>query len=183
MNRKEALNLVQEKIKTENLIKHCLAVEAVMKAMARHLKEDEEKWGLAGLLHDIDYEQTKHDPAKHSLVGAEILSELKIDNEIVQAVKVHNEMHGIVRESLLDKVLYAVDPLSGFITAVALVYPSKKLSDVKISSITKRLKEGRFAAGASREGMKSIESIGMEFSRFAEIGLKAMQEIAADLGL
>ncbi|MBU1130758.1 HDIG domain-containing protein [Patescibacteria group bacterium] len=183
MTRAEALKLVKEKIQNQNLIKHCLAVEAIMKAMAVHLNQEVDAWSLAGLLHDIDYEETKDDPQNHSLKGGEMLKELGLPDEIVRAVKAHNEIHGLPRESLLDKVLYAVDPLSGFITAVALVYPSKKLADVKIKSITKRLKENRFAAGASRQGMKSIEDAGLTFEQFAEIGLKAMQEISEDLSL
>jgi|SRR3989344_1281366 len=183
MIREEALSLVKAKIQNQNLVKHCLAVEAIMKAMAEHLKQDQEIWGLTGLLHDIDYEETKNKPEEHSLRGSAMLSELGLADEIVQAVKVHNERHGLARESLLDKVLYAVDPLSGFIIAVALVYPSKKLAEVKVKSIVKRLKEVRFAAGASREGMKSIEEIGVDFGEFAAIGLKAMQSISSDLGL
>ena len=183
MTHEEALQLVKDKIQNENLVKHSLAVEAIMKAMAKHLNQDIESWALTGLLHDIDYEETKDEPSKHSLKGAEMLKELGLSDEIVQAVKVHNEMHGLPRESLLDKALYAVDPLSGFITAVTLVYPSKKLADVKVKSITKRLKESRFAAGCSREGMKSIEELNIPFEQFAEISLKAMQEISDELGL
>ena len=183
MTREQALQLIKEKIQNQNLVKHSLAVEAIMKAMAKHLNQDVESWSLAGLLHDIDYEETKDDPTVHTLKGGEMLTDLGLSDEIVHAVKAHNEVHGIERESMLDKALYAVDPLSGFITAVALVYPSKKLADVKVKSIVKRLKEQRFAAGASREGMKSIEEVGVEFSQFAEIGLKAMQGISDDLGL
>ncbi|HAH04486.1 MAG: Metal dependent phosphohydrolase [Parcubacteria group bacterium GW2011_GWA2_43_17] len=183
MTREETLALVKQKIKSEKLIKHCLAVEAIMRSIADHFKEDAELWGLTGLLHDIDYEETKDKPEEHSLKGAEILQELGLAPEIIQAVKVHNEMHGLPRESLLDKVLFAVDPLAGFITAVALVCPSKKLADVEVKSIVKRLKESRFAAGASRTGLKSIEELGLEFKQFAEIGLRAMKNIAEDLGL
>ena len=183
MTREQALQLVKEKIQNQNLVKHSLAVEAIMKAMAKHLNQDEEEWALTGLLHDIDYEETKDNPEEHSKKGAEILKELGMSEEICYAVKVHNEAHGFPRNSLLDKALYVVDPMSGFITAVALVYPSQKLADVKVKSITKRLKENRFAAGASREGMKSIEELDITFEQFAEIGLKAMQEISDDLGL
>lgn len=183
MTREQARRLVKEKIQNQNLVKHCLAVEAIMKAMAKHLNQDENVWSLAGLLHDIDYEETKDNLEEHGKKGSDMLKELGLPEEIRYAVKVHNEAHDLPRNSLLDKALYAVDPLSGFITAVALVYPSKKLADVKVNSIVKRLKENRFAAGASREGMKSIEEIGLTFELFAEIGLKAMQSVSNELGL
>jgi hypothetical protein len=95
MTREEALKLVKEKIKNENLVKHCLAVEVCMRALAKHFNENEEQWALAGLLHDIDYEETKDNPQEHSLVGAEMLEKLNVDKEIIGAVKTHNEIHGI----------------------------------------------------------------------------------------
>ncbi|MBU1036932.1 HDIG domain-containing protein [Patescibacteria group bacterium] len=183
MTREQTLQLVKEKIQSQNLIKHCLAVEAMMKAIAKHLNQDIESWSQAGLLHDIDYEETKDNPEEHSLKGAEMLKELGLTEEIVQAVKVHNEMHNLPRQSLMDKTLFAVDPLTGLITAAVLVLPSRKLADLSPESILKRFKEPRFAAGANRQAIKSIEDINVSLEEFIKIGLTAMQNIADDLGL
>ena len=135
-------------------------------------------------MHDIDYEVTKEDPEKHSLIGAEWLSDMGLPDDVVYAVKVHNERHGLPRNSLLDKALYAVDPLTGFIMAVALVMPDKKLSTVKVKSLKKKFKDKRFAAGASREQIRTCEQeLAIPLNEFFEIALKAMQEIAGELGL
>jgi putative nucleotidyltransferase with HDIG domain len=182
MNRDEALTLVREKVKDEDLVKHLLATEAIMKGLARRLGQDEEKWGLTGLLHDIDYEVTKDDPEKHAIIGAEWLKEKGLDEEIVHAVKAHAHSE-IPRESLLDKALYATDPLSGLITAVAYVMPSRTLAEVKVSSIKKKFKDKSFARGASREQIRTCEELGITLEEFFEIALKAMQEIAPSLGL
>jgi len=183
MTREEALQLVKEKIKNENLIKHCLAVEACMKALARHFNEDEEKWGLAGLLHDIDYEETKDNPEKHSLIGAEMLEKMGLDKEICEAVKTHNEMHGVAPQTKIAKALYSVDPLTGLIVAATLVLPSKKLSDLTVGNVLNRFKEKGFARGANREIIKKCLDIDIDLKEFIEICLKAMQEIGKDLGL
>lgn len=183
MTRDQALQLVKEKIQNQNLVKHCLAVEAIMKALAEHFGEDTDIWSLTGLLHDIDYEETKEHPEEHSLKGAKMLKDLGLTEEIVQAVKVHNEIHGFSRISLLDKSLYAVDPLTGLITAATLILPSKKLTNVSVKSVLKRFKEPRFAAGANRQAIKSVEDVGLTLEQFVEIGLKVMQGIADELGL
>ncbi len=184
MERNELFKALKEKVKDKHLINHMLATEAVMGAVAKRLGEDEEKWGTAGLLHDIDYEVTKEDPDKHSLIGAEWLKEMGLPDDVVYAVKVHNEKHGLPRNSLLDKALYAVDPLTGFITAVALVMPDKKLTTVKVKSLKKKFKDKSFASGASREQIRTCESeLGIPLNEFFEIALKAMQDIAEDLGL
>ncbi len=130
MNREEAFKLVNGKIQNQNLIKHCLATEVCMMALAEHFGEDKEKWGLTGLLHDIDYEETKNDPDKHSIVGAEMLEKLGLDKEIVEAVKTHNEAHGIAPETKMAKAIFCVDPLTGLIVASTLVLPSKKIADL-----------------------------------------------------
>jgi len=184
MERNELFKTLKEKVKDDHLIKHMLATEAVMRAVAKRLGQDEEKWGIAGLLHDIDYEVTKEDPDKHSLIGAEWLKEMGLPDDIVYAVKVHNERHGLPRNSLLDKALYAVDPLTGFITAVALVMPDKKLATVKVKSLKKKFKDKSFAAGASRDQIRTCESeLRIPLNEFFEIALKAMQEISEELGL
>lgn len=176
--------VLKEKVKDENLIKHMLSVEAIMRALARKLSQDEDEWGLTGLLHDIDYEITKGDPYKHSLVGGELLKDMGFSEEVIHAVKAHNERHGIQRNTLLSKALWASDPLSGFIVAVALVRPDKKLNSVEISSMKKKFKEKSFAAGADRNQISSCESeLGIPLEEFFEIALKAMQEISSNLGL
>jgi len=183
MHREEALQLLRENLHNENLISHSLAVEAIMLGLAERLQEDAEKYGLAGLLHDIDYDQTGDDPHRHSLVAASMLEEQGLDADIVYAVKVHNEIHGLPRQSTLDRALYAADPVSGFITAAALVRPDKKLAEVQMKSLRKRFKETAFARGASREQMDTCSELGLEREEFLQIALASMQKIADQLGL
>jgi len=183
MNREEALKLVKEKIKNQNLIKHSLAVEACMIGLAKYFHEDEEKWALAGLLHDIDYEETKNDPNLHSLKGAEFLEKLGLEKEIVEAVKTHNEAHGILPENKMAKALYCVDPLTGLIVAATLVLPSKKLKDLTVQNVLNRFKEKSFARGAKREIILKCSEINLDLEKFVEICLKSMQEISGELDL
>jgi len=184
MTRKEAFEFLKENIKNDKLIKHSLAVEAIMRALAKKFNQNEEDWGLAGLLHDIDYEKTKNDPQKHSILGAEMLKEKGIKEEICEAVRVHNEAHGIEPKTLMEKALFVVDPLSGLIVASALVLPSKKLKDLKVENVLNRFKEKSFARGAKREIIKKCEEyLSLSLEEFIEIALSAMQEIASDLGL
>lgn len=184
MTRNEGFDLLKQNVQNQNLIKHCLAVEAIMLALARHFEEDEERWGLTGLLHDIDYETTKDNPSQHSLVGAKMLEDLGIDKDIRQAVKVHNEAHGIPPETLLEKALFVTDPLTGLIVAATLVLPSKKIADLSTENVLNRFKEKAFARGANREIIKkSEELLNLKLEEFVKIGLEAMQKIAAQLGL
>ena len=185
MTREEALKTLKENLFNQNLIKHCLAVEAIMRALARRFNEsEEEKWRLAGLLHDIDYEKVKDDLSQHSLVGAKMLEELDLDKDICQAVKVHNEAHGIPPETLMEKALFVTDPLTGLIVAATLVLPSKKIKDLTAENVLNRFKEKAFARGANREIIgKCEELLGLDLEEFTEVGLKAMQEIDSDLGL
>lgn len=184
MNRLQALKLLNQKIKNKNLIKHSLAVEACLKELARYFSENEEKWGITGLLHDIDYEETKNNPEKHSLVGAEFLKNLGIDQEIIYAIKAHNEIHKIPLKTLLDKALFCVDPLTGLIVASCLVLPSKKLKDLKVKNVLNRFKEKNFAKGANREIIKKCEEyLGLKLEEFIKICILAMQKISSDLGL
>lgn len=184
MNKEEALLMLNNKVKTPNLIKHCLACGASMKELAKYFKEDEEKWELAGLLHDIDYEETKDKPEKHSLIGSEFLNEQGIDREIVEAVKTHNEMHGIVPETKMAKALFCVDPLTGLIVAATLVLPSKEIKDVTTDNILNRFKEKGFAKGANREIIQQCESLlNLSLKEFIGLVLQGMKSIADDLGL
>ena len=183
MSREEAIALLKEYLHNENLFNHSLAVEAIMRGLARKLGEDEEKYGLAGLLHDIDYDFTAEDLKIHSLKGAEILEKHGLPADIVYAVKVHNDAHGLERISMMDKALFATDPVSGFITAAALVRPDKSLAGVELKSLKKRFKEKSFARGASREKMATCTDMGLELDEFMAIALESMKTIAADIGL
>ena len=184
MEREKFFNLLKENLKSQNLIKHSLAVEAGMRALARYFGEDEEKWGIAGLLHDIDYEKTKGDPHLHSKVGANILREMGLDHEICDAILTHNEAHGILPLTRMAKALFCVDPLTGLIVAATLVLPSKKLKDLKVENVLNRFKEKSFAKGANREIIKKCEEyLELPLEKFIEITLKAMQEISDQLGL
>lgn len=183
MQREEALKLVTDNVSNQNLVKHMIAAEAIMRALAAHFGEDEDTWGLAGLLHDIDYDTTKDDPSTHSLLGSQMLAEAGVSPEIVYAVKVHNEAHGDPRVSRLDKALYAVDPLTGLITAAALIRPEKKLSVVTPESVLKRFGEKAFARGANREQIKTCSEIGLTLEEMVAISVAAMQRVADDLGL
>ncbi len=184
MNENEALLMLTDKVKTPNLIKHCLACGAAMKELARYFKEDEEKWEITGLLHDIDYEDTKDKPEKHSLIGAEFLQKQGVDQEIVEAVKTHNEIHGIAPETKMAKALFCVDPLTGLIVASVLVLPSKQIKDVTIDNILNRFKERGFAKGANREIIKQCESLlELPLKEFVGLVLQGMQKIDKKLGL
>ena len=183
MDREEALELVRENLNQENLIKHCLAVEVVMKRFAEYFDKDVDKWRLAGLLHDIDYEETANDPEKHSLLGAEKLKEIGLDDDIVYAVKVHNAEHELPRKSLLDKVLYASDPLTGLVVASALVHPEKDLKAVDTEFVMNRYGESSFAKGADRDVIASCSELDLELEEFIQLGLEGMKSIAGKLGL
>ncbi len=184
MSREEAWQLLQEKVKTPNLIKHCLAVEASMRELARYFHEDEDKWGIAGLLHDIDYEETKDQPQGHSLKGAEFLASLGVDSEITEAIKTHNDTHQLIPQSLMAKALFCTDPLTGLIVATTLVLPSKKIQEVTPLNVLNRLKEKSFAKGARREVINQCEPLlGLPLEEFVSLVLKGMQNIASELGL
>ena len=183
-NHKDALTLLDEYIKMDNLRKHCLATEAIMSALARKLGRSESLWGIAGLLHDLDYEETKDDPSQHGLKTAEILESKGVDQEIIQAIKAHNaEALGIQRESDFDFALTCAECITGLIVATTLVYPDKKIKSVKSKSILKRMKQKEFARNVSREHIKKCEKIDIPLAEFAELSLKAMQGIDEDLGL
>ncbi len=183
MNREEALSLLKKNLKNRNLFNHSLAVEAVMRRLAEHFNEDVEKWGLAGLLHDIDYDRTKDDHARHSMEGAEMLAEIGLPEDIVYAVKVHNSIHGLPRISLMDKALFATDPLTGLIVAGALIRPEKKLAVIDVPFLLKRFGEKAFARGANRETISACTETGLSLEEFMGLGLEAMQGIAAELKL
>ena len=180
MTREEAMLLVNEHMSNKNLIKHVLGVEAIMRRLASHLEENEDTWGLAGLLHDLDYDKTKDKPDRHSQLTAEILTE-KVTPEIIQSIKGHNDL--AERTTKMDWALYAADPVSGFIVACALMHPTKKLESIALPSLRKKFKTMRFAAGASREQMAACEKIGLDLDTFLSLSLEAMQQEHVALGL
>lgn len=183
MDREKAYEELSVRLESKNLIKHCLAVEAIMKKLAAYFREDVKQWGLAGLLHDIDMDKTRGDLSKHSLVGADILEGLNIDPTVVYAVKAHNASHGIERNRRIDKALFCADPLSGLITACALILPNKKLSGVDREFVLKKFRDKSFARGSNREQIKTCIELGLELEEFIDIGLEAMKEIHEELGL
>lgn len=184
MTRAEAWDLVQSKVKSNFLLNHLLASEAVMKALASHFNENADKWALAGLLHDIDWDVTEAEPDKHSLLAAEWLEQAGLESEIIYAIKAHNHKHGLALNNLLDKTLFCAEELTGLIMACAFVQPDKKLASVKESSVKKKFKDKSFAAGVDREIIKQCETlIGLSLDDLIKIELNAMQGIAGDLGL
>jgi putative nucleotidyltransferase with HDIG domain len=183
MNRNEQLELLKANLKNKNLFKHCLATEAVMRALAQHFGEDEEMWATAGLLHDIDYDDTAQTPERHGNIGADMLAEAGLSHEIVAAVRAHNPAAGGERVALMDKALAAVDPLTGLIVAAALIRDEKKLEIVDTQFVLNRFGEKLFAKGAHREEIRRCEEFGLPLEEFVTISLDAMKSISAELGL
>jgi len=184
MNRNEAECLLKKYVRNEKMLYHCYSSEAVMRALAKKLNKDEEKWGLAGLLHDIDTEITNADPQKHALVAEELLRDEGIEEDILDAIKMHNEeATGLERFTEFQYALAAGETITGLIYATALVYPDKKIKDVKTKSVTKRMKQSAFAASVSRDNIMECEKIGFSLNEFAEIALNAMKEISDKIGL
>ena len=182
-DRAAVLAEVEARVANENLRRHMLATEAIMRALAVHFGEDPDVWGLAGLGHDLDTEETEADFTRHGAVAAERLSELGLPDEAVHAVAAHNPDTGVPAEGRLDVALVAADQLSGLITAAALVRPEKDLAGVKVKSVRKRYREGAFARGVDRTSIARCEELGLELDEFFALGLEAMQGIAAELGL
>ncbi len=183
ITREEAIKLVEENVSKATWRNHMLAVEAIMRALARELGKDEELWGLVGLLHDLDYDKTANSPERHGFVTAEMLRG-KLSEEGIRAILAHNFEHtGIEPQTEMEKALVASDAVSGLLVATALVMPSKKLEEVKVSSLRKKFKQKDFARGVSRERILFCEQIGIPLERFFEISLEALKPIASQLGL
>ncbi len=187
ITREQALGLLKKHMSQENLLRHCYSVEAVMRALARFFKEDEEKWGIVGLLHDGDYEETKAAPGKHTLEMAEWLKEMgEADSEILSAILSHNYAHTGQNppKNKLEWSLYCSDELTGLIVAVTLVKPDKKLASVTVDSVMNKWRQKSFAAGVKREQIEECEArLGIPLKDFIGIALEAMQGISDDLGL
>jgi predicted hydrolase (HD superfamily) len=181
MNRDQALDILFEYTETESLRKHAFAVEAAMRAYAKEYDEDEELWGAVGLIHDFDYEKF---PDEHPMKGSEILAEKGISEELRTVILGHAEFTNVSRDSLMAKVLYAVDELCGFIVAVTLVRPTKSVSEVSVKSVKKKMKDKRFAAKVNRDEIKkSAEELGVDFDEHVNFVVKALVPVATQLGL
>jgi len=184
MNYNEGLTLLKKHMKNKNLIKHCIAVAVCMEGLAKRLNGDSDKWKLAGLLHDIDYEYTKDNFSEHGIKGTEILKEEGIDDiEILNSIKRHAGHEDNMPQNNMDWALYSSDPLTGLIVAATLMHPTKKLENVDLKFIKKRFKEKRFAAGANREQIKQCEKLGLELDDFLMICLDSMKGASDELGL
>ncbi len=182
--REAALELLKKHVKNEKMIAHSLASEEVMKALAIHLGRNADAWALAGLLHDLDVEFTNADPYTHGPVAAKWLTEMGVDADIVDAIRMHNEVAtGVARSIEFQHALAAGETITGLIMATALVYPDKKIASVKTKSVVKRMKEKAFAASVKRENIMECEKIGIPIEQFAAIAIEAMTTIAAEIGL
>ena len=183
MDRAEALDLLHQYTESESLRKHAYAVEAAMRAYARRCGADEERWAITGLLHDFDYERWP-EPPEHTRQGAEILRQRGVDEEIVEAILSHAEWNEIPRDTPLKQALFAVDELSGFITAVAYVRPSRRLAEVDVRSVRKKMKDKAFARAVRREDITDGAALlGVEVDEHIHNVLEALQSIHAELGL
>lgn len=183
MTRDEALALVHEFVKNENLIKHMISVEAAMRFYAEKFGEDVETWGLLGLLHDFDWE-VHPTLDEHPLKGAPILRERGLDEELIQDILSHGVGTGVPRNTLRRKALYACDEITGLVTAVALVRPSRSLLDLEVKSVKKKWKDKAFAAGANRDEIEeSAKEFGVELWEHVGNVILAMRRIAPELGL
>ena len=183
LTRNEALDLVKKHVTKRNIVYHMIAVEAIMRSVAEHFGEDQEQWGLVGLLHDIDYEKTEANPEKHGLLAEEILKG-QVSDTVIRAIKSHNFKYtGVMPENRMEKALIASDAISGLLVACALVMPSKKLADVKVGTVEKKFKAKDFARGVERERILVCEEIGIPKEKFFEIALNGLKKAAQQIGL
>ena len=183
ITREEAINLLNQNIKSENMKKHCLAAEAVMRALAERFGENADEWGITGLLHDIDVEITGADPRTHGPYAENLIKDL-VSEEMLDAIMMHNEMaSGKKRTSRFQHALAAGETITGLIIATSLVYTDKKIASVQTKSVTKRMKQKAFAASVNRENIMECEAIGIPLEEFTHISLEAMKKIDSELGL
>ncbi|MCX6565280.1 MAG: HDIG domain-containing protein [Candidatus Aminicenantes bacterium] len=181
MNREKALALLRNHLQNKNLVKHCFAVEACMRAMAVRLGFDPEPWGEAGLVHDLDYEMTGMSADLHTKETVKILEGLGVDPAIIHAVQAHAGKAPCA--SPMDTAIFAVDPLTGLIVAATLMHPTKKIRNIDAEFVKRRYKEKSFAKGARREDIETCRNLGLELDEFISVCLAAMQGIEAELGL
>jgi putative nucleotidyltransferase with HDIG domain len=183
MDRETAYKVIEEHVESDSLKKHLLAVETCMRAYARRAGEDEETWGIAGMVHDFDWEVCPT-PESHPTFGAEILRANGFSEEIVRAVLSHGNHTGIPRESLMEKALFACDELSGFVTAVTLVRPTKSLSDTAVRSVKKKMKDKAFAKSINRDDIvQGAEELEVDLDEHIGFVIEALKPVAPQLGL
>lgn len=174
INRQYAQEILEKYLKNANLLKHSLAVGAVMEALAEKFDQNIDKWFITGLLHDIDYEQTENDPEMHGIVAMNLLENIDLDDDMKYAIKSHSG--NFERISLIDKSLWTADAITGLITASALVRPDKLIENIKLKSLKKKFKTKKFAAGANREQIKDCSQINLELEEFMQISILAMSK-------
>jgi putative nucleotidyltransferase with HDIG domain len=189
ITRQDAWQLMTQYTASESLRRHMLAVEAAMRAYARKFGEDEERWGIVGLLHDFDYEQHpnpegKADPNEHPLFGSAILQREGYPSDVIYAIKTHADYLELPRNSLMDKTLFAVDELTGLITAAALVRPDKSIHGLEAKSVRKKMKDKAFARGVNRDDVVAgAEVLGLDLNEHIQFVIDAMRTVAPELGL
>lgn len=182
MDREFAISLLEKYVKADNLRKHMLATEVIMRVLAKKFNKDEDTWGIVGLIHDIDYELCGSDTSKHGILAEKILKDANFPEEIIEAVKAH--VKGVeVDDNPMHIALCAADAVNGLIVAGALIKPEKSLTAIDTNFIMKRFKEKAFARGANREEIKLCERLGLSLEEFITLSLSAMQEIHEELGL
>jgi len=180
ISRERALEMLRAEIPQVNLIKHVIAVEAVMRGLARRLGGEEEVWSRAGLLHDLDYARTVDNPEKHARLAVEMLKD-ELPADALQAILAH--CGHVPAVSMMDKAIRCADPVTGLITASALMHPSRKLEGINVGFLAKRFKEKRFAAGADRDQIAECRNVGLELDEFLGLALDSMRESSGELGL
>lgn len=183
MERNEAYDQLKLRLKNNNLIKHSLAVEVIMKKLAKHFNADEESWGLAGVLHDIDYEITANEPEKHGLIAADILENLGIDDSVIYSIKANNDKTGIERKRKMDKCLYSAVSVSDLIISEVLKLPSKRLEDISTQLLLKQIEQKAIDNHINIHQILACSEFNMSVEDFLELSIVSMQEIALELGL
>ena len=172
VSRHRAQELLEEHLQNQNLKNHSLAVAYIMQELARSCGENEDKWFITGLLHDLDYQRTKDDPEQHGLITAQILEREDVGQDMLEAIKAHNSLSQ--RNDLLSKHLWAADPVSGLVVAAALMNPEKKIEVLKLKSLKKKFKSKSFAKGANRQQIADCQDFGMELGDFLQLAIDAM---------
>lgn len=184
MTRDEAVSLLDTHIHADNLKNHCIATEAIMQELAERLKQDREVWGLAGLLHDLDFEYTRDEPAAHGLKTVELLAPYGLSKEFTDAILRHNaEALGLARQTTMDYALTCAETITGLIVAAALVHPDKKIQSLKPKSVRKRMKSKDFARSVNREHIALCEQIDIPLMDFIELSINAMNGVSDQIGL
>ena len=184
LTKEEALTLVKKNVTKRNSLYHMIAVEAIMKGVARRLGENEKLWGLTGLLHDIDYEKTEGSPEKHALLSEEILSNFDVPEGVIRAIKAHNFHYSHVEpQSTMEKALIACDAISGLLVACALVMPSKKLAEVKVNTVAKKFRDKSFARGVERDRILFCEEFWIPRKTFFKIALNGLMTVSSEISL